>query len=277
MTPGQITLVAASILLTASLYLFGPLKSSEKKEQSVAVETADTFDFAKFKEEELARLPADSLPTFKQLEVEAMSLEAGEKSEKLSQLITFLQSNRLHILSAFYQKDIAEAENTDSSWVLAGQGFYSVAFATDDQALNKHLLSQSIGSYKKAVELNPENTEAKMNMAIVYLEGPTDQVMNGVMILREITDKDPDNITANLILGRYGIVSGQFDKAVQRLEKVLSLDSLNAEAYLYLAEAYESLGERAKAIEMLEKCKTIVKSPGFSEEVDNYILKLKNS
>jgi hypothetical protein len=43
----------------------------------------------------------------------------------------------------------------------------------------------------------------------------------------------------------------------------------------FLAEAYKGLGDKQKAIELFEKCKTLVKNPDFTREVDNYIKTFK--
>jgi lipopolysaccharide biosynthesis regulator YciM len=99
--------------------------------------------------------------------------------------------------------------------------------------------------------------------------------MKGVTLLREITQNDSTNIPANIILGKLAIQSGQFDKAKKRLELVLSLRPDNTEAMYFLAEAYKGLGDKQKAIELFEKCKTLVKNPDFTREVDNYIKTFK--
>jgi len=58
---------------------------------------------------------------------------------------------------------------------------------------------------------------------------------------------------AQLMLGLGGIESGQYDKAVQRLLKVVRYDPGNLEAVLNLGEAYERL-------DILPACKNLVLS-----------------
>lgn len=277
MTAGQVILIVASVALIAVTYLFAPLLPSEKrKPQHSATATAQNeFDFDAYRAEELRKMPAEASEKYLALQDELAA--SAHKAGVLNEIASLLEANRQSILAAFTRREAASLSNTDSAWVAAADYLYGSAFATDNQPLTQYVISQAIACYEKALALNPENTGAKISMAVAYLEGQAEP-MKGVMILREITDKDPDNISANLILGKYGIVSGQFDKAVQRLQKVLSVDSLNVDAYLYLAEAYEGMGDKAKAIETLEKCKDLMKNhPGFSNEISNYIEKLKNS
>jgi len=99
--------------------------------------------------------------------------------------------------------------------------------------------------------------------------------MKGVTLLRDITSKDSTNIAANVILGKLAIQSGQFDKAIKRLELVLSLQAKNTEALYFLAEAYKGQGNKGKAIELFEKCKKMVNNPDFTKEIDQYINSFK--
>ena len=278
MRPGQVILIVASVALVFVIYSFGPLlppdKANPQKASVVASASESDFDFEAYKSEQLKKLPADELNKFELLQTEVQS--AADKAGKLNEVAALLEANSLNILAEFTKKEAAEIANQDSVWEKAGTGLYSVAYTADNPQLTKYVSAQAIACYEKALELNPDNEDAKINLAVAHLEGQTEP-MKGVTLLREITDKDPDNVTANLILGKYGIVSGQFDKAVQRFEKVLAVDSLNADAYLYLAQAYESLGEKEKAIEMLVKCRSLVGDPGFADDINKYIDKLKNS
>jgi len=124
------------------------------------------------------------------------------------------------------------------------------------------------------LELNPDNVDAKIALATCYTEG-TGETMKGVTLLREVTQKDSNNISANIILGKLAIQSGQFDKAIKRLELVLNLRPENTEALYFLAEAYKGKGDKEKAILLFEKCKMMVNNPDFTKEIDNYIKTFK--
>ena len=284
MTAGQIFLSAATIAAIAFTYFFAPLTppsgkiSDSEKKDTVAV----TFDAAAFEMQEISNLSESASSKFQQLTKAAEAETSLEnKVALLNEAAELLEENELYFAAALRRREAADAAGeeagADTLWLQAGRSFYQQVFPSDSVSLNNYLNAQAVTSYEKALEINPENTDAKIGLAVTYLETSTENVMKGVLLLRDITDNDPGNITANLLLGRYGIVSGQFDKAVQRLEKVLSVDSTNAEAYLYLAEAYEGMGKKDQAIRMLEKCRELVKTPGFSDVITQYIEKLKNS
>ena len=81
----------------------------------------------------------------------------------------------------------------------------------------------------------------------------------------------------NVTLGRLAIVSGQYPKAITRLEKTIKLYPQNTEAYFHLGEAYRATGKKQDAIKMFEKCKELEKSPSFQKQLDEYINQIKNS
>ena len=90
-------------------------------------------------------------------------------------------------------------------------------------------------------------------------------------MLREVAQADPSNLAAGITLGRLAVQSGQFDKAITRLEKLLIAHPKNTEAMYFLAESYKGQGNTAKAKELFNECKKIVNNPNFTKEIDDYI------
>lgn len=122
-----------------------------------------------------------------------------------------------------------------------------------------------------AVELSADE---KITEAIaVVMKG--EEPMKGIMMLRDVLQEDPKNIKAHLTLGMFSIQSGQLEKALDRFTTVLSIDSSESEAYLYLAEVHEKLGQRDLAIENLETYKTLVEDSNSLAQVQIIINELK--
>jgi Flp pilus assembly protein TadD len=84
-------------------------------------------------------------------------------------------------------------------------------------------------------------------------------------------------VEVNLLLGRLDIESGQLDKAVPRLEKLVKNSPSETEAYFYLGMAYKASGKTEKAIQTFEKCRKMVTDPDAQKQIDNIIQQLKNS
>ena len=99
--------------------------------------------------------------------------------------------------------------------------------------------------------------------------------MQGVVMLRDWSDKHPENKRAHLILGSMSIQSQQFEKALERADKVLALDRKNLEAYLLKSQAYQLMGQKDKAIAVLNEAKEMMNNPDFSKDVDAFIEQMK--
>ncbi|MFK7953987.1 MAG: tetratricopeptide repeat protein [Ekhidna sp.] len=104
---------------------------------------------------------------------------------------------------------------------------------------------------EKLLEKDPTNLLLKnrLAMTLVISENP----MAGIAALREILVIDEANRQAILNLGLLSIQSGQFDKAKERFEKLVSLNSADYEAKLYLAVSMMEINQEEKARQLLEE------------------------
>lgn len=175
---------------------------------------------------------------------------------------------------AYYMVKQAYRLNSVSAFIKAGDYNAQLLQTAPDEKAHNYLMHNVVDCYEKAVDLDSNIIENKLRLASAYIEG-SQNPMQGIGILRNIVAKDSNNVDAQLMLARFGIVSGQFDKAIVRLEKVLYLQPQNTEALVLMAQAYENSGNIPGAIEMLEKLKKNVKEPGVIKEIDAKIAELK--
>jgi tetratricopeptide (TPR) repeat protein len=246
-----------------------PLKVKEEtkdnKEEQVQEET-QAFNSENYFEEKKAALS----------ESQKDSLEILENAGDLEEITAFCYRNKFPFLGAKYEIQQIEESSEESELINSGDRLIRISYLEQRNSGAKLFFGNAaIRGYKKALELNPENTDLKVRLASAYMDG-TNQVMNGVALLLEVLEAQPKNIDANLILGRYGIVSGQFEKALNRLTTVIEQDSTIAEAYLYRAEALNGMGKSEAAIADFEKCKTLLDNPELENEIDVFIKELKN-
>ena len=143
-----------------------------------------------------------------------------------------------------------------------------------DTAFFSYIVPKGIEMYQMALAQDTGSEVIKVNIARLQMDGGID-IMSGVQTLLAITRKNEQNADAQLLLGKYNIVNGQLDKAIARLEKVLYSRPSDAEAHLYMAQAYEGMGNFEKAIEFLEKTKLLVNDKAFIKSIDEHIMKLK--
>ena len=99
--------------------------------------------------------------------------------------------------------------------------------------------------------------------------------MEGILKIREVAERDPNNVFAQFMLGYGGMVSGQTDKAIERFQKVNSLDPSNTEAVFLLAELYENSGKKNEAIAWYQKGLKNVSNPELVKALEEKINSLK--
>lgn len=108
--------------------------------------------------------------------------------------------------------------------------------------------------------------------------------MQGVFMMREIANRYPEYIEALYFLGEASIKTGQFDKAIERFNKVLEIaaDTMYTGyvegAYLNLEYAYFQKGEYVKQKEVLDVWKESVpaKDTVLKRQIDLRIQELNN-
>ena len=98
--------------------------------------------------------------------------------------------------------------------------------------------------------------------------------MQGILPVREIATKNPDNLYAQLILGLGGKKSGQYDKAIERFGTILQKNSTNLEAMMHLAECFDLKGDKKNAIVWYNKIKQIIPNNEVKKELQNRINQL---
>ncbi|MDQ3193348.1 MAG: tetratricopeptide repeat protein [Bacteroidota bacterium] len=265
----QLIVLSGAILIFVLIF-FAPKSNPFGKEEKVAVVDHDLeTHFADFKED----LQADQREMTVALE-QSLSIAKGEnRLVVLDSLVHLWELNKNPAAAAIYALQKAEIASSLENWLGAAERFfYAARFA--DNHLKHHVYNQAIRSYEEVLKLQPENVDAKINLAVCYVENSVDP-MKGIGLLREVLANDSLNVKAHLNLGYFSVKSGQFDKAIERFEKVIEINPDYVEAYLYLGDVYETKGDNEKAIKYYEKYKDEVKNPSLSAEIGNYIEKLK--
>jgi tetratricopeptide (TPR) repeat protein len=220
----------------------------------------------------LSKAAADSVTNIEK-ELSAMhdSSRMAAVFNKLSKV--WEHSNQLPV-KAYYAAKAAKLENSEKNLTFAGQFFLQLMENESTPSVQVWEAEEAVSCLEQSLKINPDNEETKLALATGYIEG-TGEPMKGVQILLAIVNEKPNDIPANMLLGRMSIQSGQFDKAVGRFETVIKQEPENKEALYFLAQAYGGKGDKKKAIELLEKCKRLVNDPGFSNEIDQQINSLK--
>lgn len=277
---GKIGLLLATIAITVAIYFFGDFKGEgkEKDETPTETTTSEGFDYVLYKQTQLQSLEPVNRQKLEELEA-ALGNATGdeEKIAVLNQLIAECESQKLELIATMYSKEIAKLKNEAKLWDVTGTYFMGLFYnLPEEPEVQQFELEEARRCFVEATQLDTTNLDYQVRLGVTFMEDQT-QTMQGVQLLLGVVEKDSNHVSANLYLGRFGIISGQFDKAIKRLNTVISADSANIEAYILMADAQAGLGDTAKAIGYLEKVKALVPDAQFQENIDAYIEKLKNS
>ena len=222
---------------------------------------------------QLPKTVADTVLTIEN-ELTAMH-DSSRMASVFIRLSRVWERNNINTVAAYYVAKAAKLENSEKKLTFAGRNFLQLMEGEVSPSVQVWEAKEAVGCLEQSLKIAPDNEEAKLALATGYIEG-TGEPMKGVQILLAITREKPDDIPANLLLGRMSIQSGQFDKAVGRFETILKLEPDNKEALYYLATAYEGKGDKKKAIELLEKLKQqVTDNKEFSKEIEQHINSLK--
>lgn len=188
-------------------------------------------------------------------QVEAATSDA-QRIEALKQLSGRWYDLGELAIAGSYAERVAELENADTAWSVAGATFYHALIDARDPQVRDFSAQHAVKAFESAVSLNPDYPEHRVNLALVYAEAPPpDNPMQAVLMLRELEAKYPDAPGVYNALGRLAIKTGQWPRAIERLEKARSLDPTNPNTPCLLARAYEGAGQAEKAAEYAKRCK----------------------
>jgi tetratricopeptide (TPR) repeat protein len=206
----------------------------------------------------------------------ALTTDANEVQVRLIEsIIDIYDSAGAQIPATYYTEKLATIEKSSSLWYNAGDRYYKCAEVVTNNA-RVPLLQRAMQCFDNSVKADSNNLSAIVGKGECIVQGGGNP-MDGIKMINEVLKKDSNNEKAHIALGIFSIQSGQFPKAIYRFKKVLKLDPTYTEAYVYLAQASESSGDKASAISYLKKYSTFVRDSAIKMQVNNYIKKLENN
>jgi tetratricopeptide (TPR) repeat protein len=276
----QLLLVGGGLLLFIGLFFFGntipPVKA--------AAVAANTPHVQKKIESEKLIIHAKERLTPQQLE-KVTSLENSVKRGDVKNqqlrvyktLASFWEDSiRLFEPYAYYTAEAAKLENSEKSLTFAAHLFLTNLKTEADPPMQNWLATNAKDLFQRALEVNPNNDSSKVGLGACYIFGSiSDNPMEGISLIREVIQRDPNNLFAHLILGLGGVRSGQFDKAIEHFETIVDKQPENMEAALNLAETFDQKGDKVNAVKWYKIVKEKIPNPEAQKELDTRIKALQ--
>jgi tetratricopeptide (TPR) repeat protein len=175
----------------------------------------------------------------------------------------------------YYTAEKAKLENSEKNLNFAAHSMLEELRGISDVELKTWMANQANDLFNRSLKINPNNDSTIIGLGSTYFFGVSGSPMEGILKIRAISEKNPNNVFAQFMLGYGGLVSGQTEKATERFKKVIKLDPTNTEAIFLLAELYEKAGDKKSAIEWYQKGLKDVKNPELINALNEKIASLK--
>lgn len=250
-------LIFVLFLSIVFLLIFLPTTASKNK-PIVNVSTIDTsrslnLEIFKQKDKELALL----LKTFR------------DKKITLDSLLLVLKQKKQPSLLAYFEEIKYLNSPIDTVWYYLGKNYYNALGFSSDASEAQDLLASAARCFNKALLYNNQNTNARIMLASCYVQ--SNNPMLGVQMLKEIEKTDSHNVLLQMQLAEFSIRSNQLEKAIQRYEKSLQLDSSKIEIYAYLSEIYMQKKDTLQSIRFLRKFAAKISDTALKNSINRYI------
>ena len=272
--------IAAAILIVAIIYSFGktvPSKtgkpvSKEASPQASSLTIDSILVFAK------RRLTPQQVVHINTLENSISRGDVQAQKLKVYHQLAHFWSDTIGIFEpyAWYEAEAARLENSEKSLTFAAHLFLENLQADGDFERKKWKALQAKDLFERSLRLNPGNDSAKIGLGACYLFGNISaNPMEGILKIREVVEKDSANVYAQVTLAKGSVISGQYDKAVSRLETANRLQPKNVETILMLADLNERLNNKKTAVQWYQKSLELIERQDVRQEIEKRIIELK--
>jgi len=278
--PQWITL-ATGICLLAVLYFFSKTVPSKKPIQKQTA--SQQIESSGITSDSILTLAKKNLSPDKVVRLNMLEHSVSRGDVKAQQLYVYHQlahfwgdSAAIFEPYAWYEAEASRLENSEKSLTFAARLFLENLQGDDVVERRKWKALQAKDLFERSLKINPDNDSAKVGLGACYLFGNISTTpMEGILKIREVVEKDSNNIYAQLTLVKGSLISGQYDKAVSRLQTVNRLQAGNVQAILMLADIYERMADKTNAILWYQKSLEYIKRQDARTEIEKRMEELR--
>lgn len=279
----QLILIISGLILIVLLFVFGKTTAPKGNVIPQAQTTqAVVFNISQFIEDEKKKLRPAQAVFLSKLENSVIRGDVPSQQVLANIQLAGFWKDSIHSFEpyAYYLSEAAKLEKSEKSLTFAAQLILSSLRSEPDEAKLNWKTGQAIALFEKAIEVNPANDDLRIGLGSCYIFGKghlgkPEETMKGIQQLLSVVRKDSNNMKAQMMLGVGGYVSGQYDKAIERLQKVVNAQPDNFEAIAYLADTYAAKGNNVEAIKWYLISKRLTNDPHYIQEVDERVKSLR--
>ncbi|HUR30262.1 MAG TPA: hypothetical protein VMZ69_02455 [Saprospiraceae bacterium] len=253
-------ILGAFVLVALLFFGFDTKPSSQKTLEKSRVLNTPGFDIQTLQSEAKKDLKQDQLDYIETLESQLQYVKTDSgKVELLKQLSGSWFQMQKPLLAGYYARQIAEIHQDATSWSIVGTTFASALTQANLEEKDRIIArDQAVEAFENAISMEPAVVEHRVNQALCYIETPDSaQPMKGVQMLAGLAKSHPESALPPYHLARLAVKTGQMEKARERIEQALSIDSTNAKIACLASDIYTSVNEPEKAGKWQGLCATM--------------------
>lgn len=126
----------------------------------------------------------------------------------------------------------------------------------------------------EAADHSHGSPDAEVDSILAQMQRGTLPPMQGVLKIRSIAEAHPENVKAQFTLGLMSIQTGQFDKAVQRFDRVIELRPDDIQPYRLRGRAQLALKDTNAAVASFKKALSMADKSTVTE-IEQELIELK--
>jgi uncharacterized protein HemY len=124
-----------------------------------------------------------------------------------------------------------------------------------DAKLKLFARNQALDAFEKAISLEPEVIDHRINQALCYIEVPEEgQPMKGIQMLAGLATNYPESAAPPYQLARLAVKTGQYERAQTRIEQALKLEPKDQRIACLAVEIYTALNNTLEADKAAQVC-----------------------
>lgn len=257
MNKNQLILIAAAVLAVVVIYFgFDTKDASLREAESARAMAFQPTDFINIKRAVINDLSSERRNAIESLEFALEQTEdEGQRIEYHKQLSSNWMQFGVPALAGYHAEQVAEKEMTAEAWSISGSTYSICMHRADTESRKTLCANRAIASFENAVSLEPNNLDNRLNLAVTLAEfPPKNNPMAGIEQLLELNRQNPEYVPALYNLGRLNIQVGEYQRAVERLERAYDLEPDNQRVICLLPVAYGQLGDNQNARRFAELC-----------------------
>jgi tetratricopeptide (TPR) repeat protein len=258
MNRNQIFIVLGAVLLLSILYFaFDKLPPKQRDLEKSRLLNIEATGLTNLVNDAMPQLDAEQKTIIEaiKMDIEKSGADTLKKIERLKSMAGTWYEFGFPSISGTYAEEIANLEKTDISWSMTGTTFALCVKNAKDEKEKEFCSKRAIKAFENAISISPDNVDARINLAICYVDKPLqDDPMKGILMLRDLSTKYPQNVAVLNQLAKLAVQTNQFDKALSRLESALLIEPENQTTICLIATVYKQLGNEVKANEFGAKC-----------------------